>query len=304
MSGSLVASIARNPVGSAAGLVVAAAWIAIAVNALWLQSGPHPSPYFNRDRLAEAPAVPVPKPERRVTAVDPGKAVDDQAQRAAERRAAMTRDLQGELKRRNYYQGPVDGRFGPRTQAAIHAYEQAAGLEATGEPSDVLLAHVRLSTLSAPPVPVPSPLRSAPEAGPTADVEPVEPQITGALEPAVAQPRDPLADLIVESEAPPADEVAPIPVKTFPITLPPRPEKGAPQSAPAAGPPTADPRIEAVQTILADLGYGPGSIDGRLSAETRRAIEDFEVDRGLPMTGRISRQLLNELSAVSGVPLS
>jgi len=61
-------------------------------------------------------------------------------------------------------------------------------------------------------------------------------------------------------------------------------------------------RVLAVQRLLAELGYGPGPIDGHFGAETRRAIERFELDRGLPMTGLVGDRLLEELSAVTGLP--
>ncbi len=45
------------------------------------------------------------------------------------RRASST-DIQRELARRGFYDGVVDGRYGPKTDAAIRDFEQAAGLKA------------------------------------------------------------------------------------------------------------------------------------------------------------------------------
>ncbi|QTL04536.1 peptidoglycan-binding protein [Aquabacter sp. L1I39] len=58
-------------------------------------------------------------------------------------------DIQRELARRGFYDGPADGLTGPRTEAAIRGFEQAARLKATGEPSDALLAQIRRSPLTA-----------------------------------------------------------------------------------------------------------------------------------------------------------
>jgi hypothetical protein len=64
---------------------------------------------------------------------------------------------------------------------------------------------------------------------------------------------------------------------------------------------SADPRVLLVQTGLAELGYRPGLIDGFIGETTRRAIREFETDRGLPPTGEVSSALLDELKKVSGV---
>ncbi len=68
-------------------------------------------------------------------------------------------------------------------------------------------------------------------------------------------------------------------------------EKGVPQSS--------DP-IRRVQTVLAELGYLPGTIDGFLGEQTRDAIRQFERDRNLPITGNVSEALMAELAKTSG----
>jgi peptidoglycan hydrolase-like protein with peptidoglycan-binding domain len=51
-------------------------------------------------------------------------------------------DLQRGLAERGYYDGELDGLPGPRTQQAIREFEQAQGLNVTGEASEALLARV------------------------------------------------------------------------------------------------------------------------------------------------------------------
>lgn len=85
----------------------------------------------------------------------------------------------------------------------------------------------------------------------------------------------------------------------------PRPKPGATaQSVPAepAGAPTAveDPRLAAIQQLLSDLGYGPLSADGVMGDNTSAAIQRFELDRGLPITGRPTPQVVEWLEMVSG----
>lgn len=62
-------------------------------------------------------------------------------------------------------------------------------------------------------------------------------------------------------------------------------------------------RVIAVQRALNDYGYGPLKMSGHFGAETVSAIQKFERDRKLPVTGQISPRLLRELSALTGRPL-
>ncbi|MCT8971243.1 peptidoglycan-binding domain-containing protein [Microbaculum marinisediminis] len=278
MLGRLIGVVIRNPLGVLAAAAVVGSWGAISVNAMWLQTGPHPAPFLGRDTIAGVPAkLPPARPDRQVAKIDPASAEDADRARLVAKQMELTRDLQIELARRNFYTGGIDGQYGPRTEAAIRDYERMASLADTGQPSEALLAHVRMSTLQAPPQPVPSPVRPAP--GNETAIAPATPVQNG----------DPVAALLEQADEPAeSPSVAPQQSASAPVPVPPS---------------DTDRRIEAVQAILADLGYAPGSIDGRMSSSTKRAIEDFEVDRGMPMTGQISPKLLQELTAVSGVPL-
>ena len=63
------------------------------------------------------------------------------------------------------------------------------------------------------------------------------------------------------------------------------------------------PRIIAVQRALSDYGYGQIKPSGVLDEATGAAIEKFERERKLPVTGRVSNKLVAELSAMVGHPL-
>ncbi len=58
-----------------------------------------------------------------------------------------------------------------------------------------------------------------------------------------------------------------------------------------------------MQRALNDFGYGPVKATGNYGAETIAAIQKFERDRKLPVTGQISPRLLRELAALTGRPL-
>jgi hypothetical protein len=62
-------------------------------------------------------------------------------------------------------------------------------------------------------------------------------------------------------------------------------------------------RTAAVQRALAEFGYGQIKPTGTIGPETRAAIEKFERERRLPVTGQISERLTRELSIMKGGPL-
>ena len=64
--------------------------------------------------------------------------------------------------------------------------------------------------------------------------------------------------------------------------------------------PTAEAEVTTVQKMLVQLGYDPGAVDGKLSAQTREAIHGFEQRSGLPDDGEISETLLAKLKALAG----
>ena len=62
-------------------------------------------------------------------------------------------------------------------------------------------------------------------------------------------------------------------------------------------------RVTAVQRILSQYGYGQIKPSGVIDGSTSVAIEKFERDHQMPVTGRLSDRLLTELAAMIGHPL-
>ena len=62
-------------------------------------------------------------------------------------------------------------------------------------------------------------------------------------------------------------------------------------------------QVIAVQRALADFGYGQIRATGVLDSQTQSAIEKFERERRLPVTGQVSDGLMRELAAMTGRPL-
>jgi len=62
-------------------------------------------------------------------------------------------------------------------------------------------------------------------------------------------------------------------------------------------------RITAVQRVLSEYGYGQLRLTGTLDEPTGAAIQKFEADHKLPVTGRLSDRLMSELAAMTGRPI-
>ena len=63
------------------------------------------------------------------------------------------------------------------------------------------------------------------------------------------------------------------------------------------------PRIAALQRALSDYGYGQITPSGTLDDATSAAIEKFEREHRLPVTGEVSDRLMRELAVLVGHPL-
>ena len=91
-----------------------------------------------------APALAPTPPRRPETAVRP--------------RAEIVQDIQRELTERGYYDGAVDGLVGPRTGLAMKEFTEKQGIKPAAEPTETLLAQIRVAparseiTASIPPV--------------------------------------------------------------------------------------------------------------------------------------------------------
>lgn len=115
--------------------------------------------------------------------------------------------------------------------------------------------------------------------------KPVEPR---PVQPKSAEsgPDDPLANLVKAT--------ARTPLRTGSVPRPP---------APIPAPLTGARRVAAVQRVLTQYGYGQLKQTGTVGPETRIAIERFERERRLPLTGQVSDRLVRELAAVIGHPI-
>jgi peptidoglycan hydrolase-like protein with peptidoglycan-binding domain len=226
----------RDAVGCVVGVCAA---IMILINGLFLQSGPHPAPMFKSSLLPTASVAAKTDPAGTLPRPRPVAAAPVKAEPAAPRPAVETiSDIQRELTRRGFYDGPIDGRYGPKTDAAIRDFEQATGLKPSSEPNEALLRAIKGSSGKLP--------KTTGSTGRTAQLV----------------RNDPIGEILGPSK-----------------------------------------HILAVQRALAEFGYAQIKPTGILDPETQAAIERFERERKLPITGNASDRVTRELAAITGRPL-
>jgi hypothetical protein len=86
--------------------------------------------------------------------------------------------------------------------------------------------------------------------------------------------------------------IAPTPRKSVPQAAP---LLQAPSPAPSTGRTKAERLASEVQQALSALGYYEGPITGTVGPKTKKSIAEFEKAFALPITGRISPDLLRRL---------
>ncbi|WP_369725129.1 MULTISPECIES: peptidoglycan-binding protein [unclassified Bradyrhizobium] len=230
----------------------------------------------------------------------PRKPAKDQA--APRRRGAKAAVADVETERnlvlRVLLHSPKDTLAGLVAVAAIGAIVANALFLQTGRhPAPMFGTVINLPAPSS--VPLSSPMPRPRPVG--ADTSPLEPRATEfRVEPKPAEkapdkpaettastPRagDPMTNLVIKATAPPAVAIArppaPIPV----------------QQSPAAR------RLAGVQRALSEYGYGNLKITGTMSGETQSAIQTFERQHKMQVTGQVSDRLLRELGAAIGHPV-
>ena len=181
---------------------------------------------------------------------------------------------------------------------------------------DVLVRRNNEFVAPAPPAANAPPVqRTAVSEEPTGAVVPMlprarPPEAPPKIAPAATRPaaahKDPIGDMIKPQQAAhpphsPSQAAAPAPVAAAPTTQ--VASAPLPAAAPSQAGPQPSPQIASVQRVLGAFGYLQMSPNGIVGPETKRAIEEFERERRLPVTGQVSDRLVRELAAVTGKSL-
>jgi Putative peptidoglycan binding domain len=118
----------------------------------------------------------------------------------------------------------------------------------------------------------------------------LEPRTLDAKNPDAKNP-DPLANLMRATPSPG-------PVSTPAVVRPPAPIPPPPRTETTQS--TGSRRVAAVQRALTEYGYGQLKPSGTIGPDTQTAIQKFERERKMPITGQVSDRLVRELSVVIG----
>jgi hypothetical protein len=154
----------------------------------------------------------------------------------------------------------------------------------------------------------PSPMFGAPASVPLAAANPLpRPRpVEATLKPADVRLAEVRPAEVRPAEVKPAAAVSviaktnPAPAAPASVARPPAPIPVSSRSDPVGDLIIASRRVAAVQRALTDYGYGQLKPTGTVGSETLTAIQKFERDRKMPITGQMSDRLVRELSAVTG----
>ena len=190
---------------------------------------------------------------------------------------------------------PKDMVAGLLAAAAISAIvANALFLQAGRHPSPMFGAS---ASAPAQPLPRPRPVEAATRTIEltAADVKAAEPRNDVKAEPK----SDAITSLVTKATAPPAPPAAApaAAASSTAIVRPPAPVPVATLHTPAGR------KIAAVQRTLTDYGYGQLKPTGTIGADTQAAIQKFERERRMPVTGQVSDRLVRELTIVTGHPI-
>jgi len=231
----------------------------------------------------------------------PKKSAKDEA--APRRRGAKAAVIDVETERnlvlRVLLHSPRDTLAGLVAVAAIGAIVANALFLQTGRhPAPMFGTVINLPAPSA--VPLSNPLPRPRPVG--ADTSPLEPRATEfraepkPIERAAEKPPEKPVEATASTRSnDPMTNLVKATTSTPPSAL--RPPAPIPAQSPAAK------RIAGVQRALSEYGYGNLKITGTMSAETQSAIQKFEREHKMQVTGQVSDRLLRELAVAIGRPV-
>lgn len=231
----------------------------------------------------------------------PKKSAKDQAapRRRGAKAAVVDVETERNLVMRVLLHSPKDTLAGLVAVAAVSAIVANALFLQTGRhPAPMFGTVINLPAPSS--VPLSNPLPRPRPVG--ADTSPLEPKATEfRVEPKPAEraperpveatastPRavDPMTNLVKATTSTPPSIAVARPPAPIPV-----------QQSPAAR------RIAGVQRALSEYGYGNLKVTGAMSGETQAAIQKFEREHKMQVTGQVSDRLLRELGAAIGHPV-
>ena len=218
------------------------------------------------------------------------------------RRGAAAVAVEAEVERglamRILLHSPKDMVAGALAFAAVSAIvANALFLQTGSHPSPMFGSVVVMSpTGSVTPSPLPRPRPVEATIRP-AEAPPAEPKLAEPkpAEPKLAEPKsaDPLGNLVKATSA--------LPAAPSSVPRPPAPIPVSSRAETIVG--SGSRRVAAVQRVLTEYGYGQLKPTGTVGSDTQAAIQKFEREHKVPVTGQMSDRLVRELSAMIGHPI-
>lgn len=313
-----VTRVWRKPGGTAVTLVMTIGTGLAAANAMYMQTARHPAPMLIDHSAVTSSVTPADPPEREpvvtrkieiaalpkktvLPPIEAPKSVPEPVVEATPKPAPVSEPVDGaissgpithqdvltlqqNLKNLGYFNGDVDGFYGPQTADAIREFEKAYGLEAVGALTHETLARVAATKGKPKPVaepavtPEPKPLPLEVVETPVEDAAIVEQPVVD-LEPA----ETPSQNLPKRLQGDPLAQIA----NKVAITA----RKAILESRPTEN----QELVENVQRGLSSLGFLQGRIDGVAGEATAKAIRNFEVYYNYDVTGSVTPELLDLL---------
>jgi hypothetical protein len=203
---------------------------------------------------------------------------------------------------------PKDMVAGALAFAAVSAIvANALFLQTGSHPSPMFGSVVVMSatgSVTPSPLPRPRPVEATikPVEAPPSEPKLAEPRLSESRlaepklpEPKVVEPKsaDPLGNLVKATSA--------LPVAPSSIPRPPAPIPVSSRAETIVG--SGSRRVAAVQRVLTEYGYGQLKPTGTVGSDTQAAIQKFEREHKVPVTGQMSDRLVRELSAMIGHPI-
>jgi peptidoglycan hydrolase-like protein with peptidoglycan-binding domain len=191
--------------------------------------------------------------------------------------SAAVRDAQQRLSAQGLYAGPVDGVWGPDTQAAVERFQRNRGLQVTGDLNQV--------TVSA--------LQTAPQ--PSATVRDTQQRLSalgfynGAVDGVWGADTRRAVERFQRSRGLAATgDLNPATASALRSAPPPAPVASGAATPPAAAEATDPTSVRTVQNRLHQLGFFSDSADGVWGPSTQVALENFQRARGLDVSGQLT----------------
>lgn len=290
LAGLLGGAVGRHPAIAGGVALFLGVFGFVTANALWYQTGTHPSPLlrtrdpgapyqipgrksFLHAQQTDAGNVTTFRIERQDSAAAAAPAANPPAAQPSATPSKLVADVQAELIRHGLYDGASDGMPGSRTTAAILFFQEASGLTQTGAPTPELLAALKASNAT----------DSRPAAG---NISTAGGRANAAIVPAqrpinvsaTAEAIDPVAATIQNAEknmrtgaVAPSDTVNKVNM------------------------------VMQIQKGLSNIAYSNVSIDGVAGEQTKAAIRRFQKHYRLPETGEPNMAVLKKLRDIGAL---